>query len=63
MARIELVCGACRNTAEMDHKDDPSIPLNVVKIVHNECPECNAANGGYGTEDMYDAEGNRVEPS
>lgn len=63
MSRISLHCSACGNEMEMDHDDDDAIPLNVVKIIHNECPECNAANGGYGTEDMYDADGNRVYPT
>ncbi len=62
MGRITLRCSACGNEMEMSHKDDPSIPEAVVKIVHNECPKCEAASGGYGQEDWYDEHGNIVVP-
>jgi hypothetical protein len=59
---IKLVCSACGNRMDYARKIDPTLPKNVVKIVANECCECNAANGGYGSEEWYDAAGNVVLP-
>ena len=59
---IRLVCTGCGREADYDRSIDQSIPAEVVKIVMNECDECNAAAGGYGTEEWYDASGRHLHP-
>jgi hypothetical protein len=59
---ITLRCSHCGNTQRYERSADPDLPPNVVLIVTNECDKCEAADGGFGDEQWFDADGKEVLP-
>jgi hypothetical protein len=59
---ILLRCSHCGHHIALPRESDPDLPRAVTEIVTNECDKCEAANGGFGEERWYDADGNEVHP-
>jgi hypothetical protein len=56
--KIRLACEHCGVWADV-LRDEFDPPTAVVMLT-NECPRCNAAAGGFGTSEYFDADSNEV---
>ena len=59
---VPLLCGYCGNAILFPRRNDSIIPQVVALLEVNGCEICEAAEGGFGEEIWYDANGEMVEP-